>query len=138
MIHHDYNLWLRSDGAFNSPLTVIRDDGTEMDELPIKELTEWNWGRVWLCCVVDCFSPPLFLVVADDESTAIELFLDSDYFARCHSVEDFEMDDYPANEEGWRDGLHWTPNTCVPFDAETDIRIRPVALTEIVASGDNL
>ena len=82
-------------------------------------------ARFFLCYAEDCFSPPLFVVRADDESEALDALVS----AHCQT---FELDaDAVAEREA--DGLGETvgyTDTGLAYDSET-LRLRPLTLRTV-------
>jgi hypothetical protein len=77
-----------------------------------------GWGSWWLLFVEDCFSPPMYIVRAKNETEAIEIFLDT--WTACQ-IDEADYKDYmvpcdendPEREQGmdtplkWQEDVHW-------------------------------
>lgn len=63
---------------------------------------EWETSKFFICCNVDCFSPPMFLVRADSFESAYEVFVEDFGERACGFV------DLPTRNESETDEEYWT------------------------------
>ncbi len=83
-------------------------------------------GRFWLCYSEDCFSPPMFIVRADNESDAVDALLDTFPAQFTMSAED----EAEREADGHPETVGYAGNGSVPYDTET-LRIRELRLVSV-------
>ena len=81
--------------SYSDKLRLLVPDAANVEKLEPLNLDEDN-DKFWLCCIADCYSPPLYLVRAQNEEDALETFLDKTDVATISAE---NLKDYPDDPE---------------------------------------
>ena len=86
-----------------------------------------DWNRLWLCCNVDCFSPPLYLLSASNESDAYEMFVDETTACDIDedNLEDYVLEEEPVDADGYKNYSCDFSASGKPVDTE-GVSVQPV------------